>query len=751
MKFLSSNGLRKLIELVKNAFIKKEDVVETETIDLIETEAVTLDPIATDGIPDLDTIRSNASTGAGLAPQVEVNTQRIEELTIAKFPNVVIVGTPHIEGGQVSNYSDTSYLQFPFVDISRGQPFDIYFSFTTTQDITTQQNILDAHFGIALAVQNGRGVMALSSNGTSWDIGTTTGTNTLLPNTTYYVKYSWTGTQYNASLSTDDQEYVPDMTINSTLSPYKTTIFIGGSPNIFGAGSAHPFKGTINFNKSKVVVNGITVWEGMADVGLASRANVSLNNLDEVGEARFTDIQTAIDGKQPIGNYALKSELPTLARANVPGLVAGGNWLTVNQTTGKMECGELTKAQFDSALGCTFISKTTLNNVLTPKLSEKQDKLTAGDGIKIENNVISLENTGDLVDFVQPLLTENGIFGGTNFAVLADSEIDTSRQAWKAFDGNIRLLLAETDQWHSDYGQPHWIAWSNPTLMKVTQVTIYNGADNVLPQNWQFEYSDDSIDWEELTSGTNNNLTANGMWSFDVPDSGLHRFYRFKTTSGYGIDNAYLGLTEIQITGKVVKSDAPQLHHYKESNNSTLIGFKLEETGTLFNQNVQGQNANSQIINSSYNNRNEGSIATITSNSDTETRLLNSNELSSEITGVSGNHFAKIRTFTRRTNAEEYMQNYVSAIEAVANRDNTEARLTLDSQYDNMREEDALTATAELSVGETNNVTQKMTMTRDMTTFTGNVDFSDAKVNGIVELVSVLPVEQKENVLYCLP
>lgn len=389
MKFLSSNGLRKLIELVKNAFIKKEDVVETETIDLIETEAVTLDPIATDGIPDLDTIRSNASTGAGLAPQVEVNTQRIEELTIAKFPNVVIVGTPHIEGGQVSNYSDTSYLQFPFVDISRGQPFDIYFSFTTTQDITTQQNILDAHFGIALAVQNGRGVMALSSNGTSWDIGTTTGTNTLLPNTTYYVKYSWTGTQYNASLSTDDQEYVPDMTINSTLSPYKTTIFIGGSPNIFGAGSAHPFKGTINFNKSKVVVNGITVWEGMADVGLASRANVSLNNLDEVGEARFTDIQTAIDGKQPIGNYALKSELPTLARANVPGLVAGGNWLTVNQTTGKMECGELTKAQFDSALGYTFISKTTLNNVLTPKLNEKQDTLTAGDNITIENNVIS--------------------------------------------------------------------------------------------------------------------------------------------------------------------------------------------------------------------------------------------------------------------------------------------------------------------------------------------------------------------------
>lgn len=68
-----------------------------------------------------------------------------------------------------------------------------------------------------------------------------------------------------------------------------------------------------------------------------------------------------------LSNYALKTELPTLARANVPGLVAGGNWLTVNQSTGKMECGELTKAQYDSALGYTFIGKTTLENVLTGK------------------------------------------------------------------------------------------------------------------------------------------------------------------------------------------------------------------------------------------------------------------------------------------------------------------------------------------------------------------------------------------------
>lgn len=262
------------------------DVPVNENWELIDTAVAGKQDI----IPDLEEIRSNAQAGKDIIPQVEVNTQRIEDLTVARFPNVVVKGTPQIIGGQVSGFSATNYLQFPFVDISRGYPFDIYFSFTTADDVTTQQNILDSYYGIALAIQNEKGIIALSSNGTSWDIGTATGTNTLTPNTTYYAKCSWTGAAYTAALSQDDQSYVPDMNIASSVSIHKTTIFIGGSPELFGPGSAHPFKGTINFNNSKVVVNGITVWEGMSDVGLASRANVSLNNLDEVGEARFTNI-----------------------------------------------------------------------------------------------------------------------------------------------------------------------------------------------------------------------------------------------------------------------------------------------------------------------------------------------------------------------------------------------------------------------------------------------------------------------------
>lgn len=303
-----------------------------------------------------------------LQTQITVNAEKIEELTVARFPNVVIIGTPHIEGGQVSNYSDVNYLQFPFVDISRGLPFDIYFSFTTSNDVTTQQNILDSYFGIALAIQNGKGVMALSSNGTSWDIGTSTGTNTLLPNTTYYVKYSWTGSAYSASLSQNEEVYVPDMNLTSSLSTHKTTIFIGGSPNIFGAGTAHPFKGTINFNKSKVVVNGIVSWEGMADVGLASRANVSLNNLDEVGEMRFNNKQDVIQDLASIREGASKGATavqPTsYATTSTGGVIktalTAGNSVDNN---GVLQGVISTQQQYNTDANVMMISKGTLENI----------------------------------------------------------------------------------------------------------------------------------------------------------------------------------------------------------------------------------------------------------------------------------------------------------------------------------------------------------------------------------------------------
>lgn len=178
--------------------------------------------------------------------------------------------------------------------------------------------------------------------------------------------------------------------------------------------------------------------------------------------------------------------------------------------------------------------------------------------------------------FVQPVLTENGTIGGDAFAVEADSVIDSGRPAYKAFDGNTVMNDASYDQWHSNYGQPHWIKFYNPNLLSVSKVTIFNGADNVMPLDWEFQYSDDNNDWHTLTSGTNTVLTSNGEWSFDVANSGNHKYYRFYTTSGSGSVSSCLGLTEIQITGKEITSvtyDKP-IYVLSPDDDFTLEGYR---------------------------------------------------------------------------------------------------------------------------------------------------------------------------------
>lgn len=233
--------------------------------------------------------------------------EKVNDLELFKFPNANIIGEPLIENGNISRFSPADYLVFPFVVDVRNRPFTISMCFTTGADVTTQQNILDSYFGLALAIQNGRGIMALSSNGSSWDIGLVIGTIPLQPNRTYYAKVSWDGTAYKTALSEDGVTYVDDMQASSAAGPYPTTMYIGGSPNIFGAGSAHPFGGTINLNKCSLQVAGLDVWQGMDDAGLSTRADLSLSNLDPEGEKRFAERYTKEEADRI---FAKKSELP---------------------------------------------------------------------------------------------------------------------------------------------------------------------------------------------------------------------------------------------------------------------------------------------------------------------------------------------------------------------------------------------------------------------------------------------------------
>lgn len=229
---------------------------------------------------------------------IETLQDDVERIQLAKSPDLTIIGNVTIDSGNVSGFSAGNYLQFPFVWNFNSYHWGLKLGFVTGADVTAQQNILDSVYGVALAIHNGKFVLAISSNGTTWNIGNVTGTYDVQPNTSYSLKLEWDGTDYTLSYSLDETNYTTDITINSSTVHYATQEFVGASPNLWGADTAHPFAGTLNLNDWELTVNDLVVWTGMDDVGLGSRANVSLSNLDAVGEARFAakqDEATAVN------------------------------------------------------------------------------------------------------------------------------------------------------------------------------------------------------------------------------------------------------------------------------------------------------------------------------------------------------------------------------------------------------------------------------------------------------------------------
>lgn len=224
--------------------------------------------------------------------------QIVTELQLFKFPNATIIGTPKIDNGQVSGFSAEDYMQFPFIMDFRSKPFAIDMCFTTGDNVSTQQNIFDSKFGLAFAIISGHFVMAISTNGESWNVGAITGTHTVLPNTTYYVRISWDGSKYAIEYSFDASEYTLDATVNSAVQPFPKTVIIG----VGDIDSSHPepFLGTINLNRAYLSVNGTVFWQGMDDSGISTRMAVDMSNIDDAGKE-------VISGLAPVKDVQVSS------------------------------------------------------------------------------------------------------------------------------------------------------------------------------------------------------------------------------------------------------------------------------------------------------------------------------------------------------------------------------------------------------------------------------------------------------------
>mgnify|MGYP003293760902 CR=1 FL=1 len=258
---------------------------------------------------------------------------KIADIELAKFPNVTIIGQPTIQQGQISNFSSTNYCQFPFVVDFQNQPFKLDFEITTGNEVTQQHNVFDSVFGLAFAVRQSKFVLAVSTNGTSWNIGEVLGSHIVLPNTTYRIRLVWDRQNLTLEYSTDGgSSYIVDSTRALTEQPYPKQMFIGITSD-----KSTTFNGIINLNYASLEIANKVVWQGMDDVGLATRMAVDMSNIDEAGI----------------------NKVKTIYQQNETPYQVNGDYNPAHK------------------------------KYVDEQDTKKQDKLTAGEHILIENNVIS--------------------------------------------------------------------------------------------------------------------------------------------------------------------------------------------------------------------------------------------------------------------------------------------------------------------------------------------------------------------------
>ena len=186
-----------------------------------------------------------------------------------------IVGTPTISDGDVSNLSYQNYLTLPGkFDVMTGvSSFEIVVAFTTYASAISNQNILDRQGsgGVAIKVNN----MNISFRATQSvsETQSLTGVTTLSPNTKYYAKVEYDGTNYTLSISTDGVTYTQEATAVATYLPGEVGLAF---PLTAGWQENSPSwgLGAIHMDAWYVKKNGVLVWQGMDAPGLHQRVAV---------------------------------------------------------------------------------------------------------------------------------------------------------------------------------------------------------------------------------------------------------------------------------------------------------------------------------------------------------------------------------------------------------------------------------------------------------------------------------------------
>lgn len=232
------------------------------------------------------------------------------------IPNVTVVGSPTITDNVVSGISLGNFLTMPEVFNPGDNSWEIVIRAKTAATRSHRDWLIGSgntagqdYRYITMGLENnGKPLLYLSSNGSSWNIASAVTGSTILDTDTYYlfrlrfIRVGISGAVYIYDISSDNgQSWTEEIRINSTYSvfvpaiPYAIGIsYYSRSPNQFWAGS-------IDLSQSYIKINGKYWWKGTKPgYALLYNKNISLLKAEDFNSIKESSSGVAIWGGDAI-------------------------------------------------------------------------------------------------------------------------------------------------------------------------------------------------------------------------------------------------------------------------------------------------------------------------------------------------------------------------------------------------------------------------------------------------------------------
>lgn len=172
-----------------------------------------------------------------------------------------LVNSPKIDSnGIASGFNSRNGIQIGSFKPG-SSPWEIGCLLTTGSDVSTStiafgsMNSTDYKCPL-FGYISGKWRMLLSSNGSSWNLAADLTNGLVSPNTTYFVKFVFTGSRY--ILFVDD---IPVIVLDSSTTIYQGGV-VGFGNNMYSTSSQSYFNGTIDISKCYIKINGEYWWTG---------------------------------------------------------------------------------------------------------------------------------------------------------------------------------------------------------------------------------------------------------------------------------------------------------------------------------------------------------------------------------------------------------------------------------------------------------------------------------------------------------